>query len=72
MKIPEDVLRELRYEIGRADLDCANNYRAYRCKDSHLYDEWMAARKRGCCGFYETSIVDDNGDRWMVGCNYGH
>lgn len=71
-EIPADVLDELRYEIGRNDLEYADNYRAYRRKDAFGYDEFIAKRKRGCCGSFETSIVDEAGDEWMVGCNYGH
>ena len=72
MDIPVDVMEALDYEVARAGLEYVDNYRAYRYKDSFGYDEFIASRKRGCCGFFETTIVDENHDTWMVGCNYGH
>lgn len=70
--LPQDVIESLRYEIGRAGLEYADNYRAYRRKDHLHYDEFIARRKRGCCGSYEVDIIDENGDHWIVGCNHGH
>lgn len=70
--IPKDVLEAIEYEVGRAGLEYADNYRAYRRKDGYMRDEFIAARKNGCCGFYEVSIIDVAGDHWIVGCNHGH
>ncbi len=70
--IPKDVLKEMDWEFGAAGLDNADNYRAYRRKDRLLFDEFNEASKGGCCGSYESSIIDDNHDTWIVGCNYGH
>jgi len=69
--VPDQVWDDLEYEIGRNGLDYADNYRAYRVKDGYLLPEFVAARKRGCCGEFETSTIV-NGDKWIVGCNYGH
>jgi hypothetical protein len=70
--LPADVLRELRYEIARAELEYDDNYRAYRARDNHMREDFTKIRRDGCCGSFETSIVDDAGDKWIVGCNYGH
>ena len=70
--IPEDVLYELKYEIGRNDLEFVDNYRTYRVKDNYLREEYNKAYNEGCCGFMDVAVIDKNGDKWIVGCNHGH
>jgi len=72
MTIPDEILEALSYEIARADLECDDNYRAYRLRDSHLRPEFMISQRKGCCGVFETSYVDNAGDKWIMACNYGH
>lgn len=72
MKLPNDVLQELKYEIARHGLEAADNFRGYRYRDNHLFSEFVAAGKAGCCDTFEIKITDDVGDAWIVGCNYGH
>lgn len=72
MKLPSDVLRELLLEIVKAELEYADNFRGYRYKDKHLFNEFIKAKDQGCCGVFETYVFDDEGNKWIVGCNYGH
>ena len=70
--LPKEVLYELDYEIARADLDYHDNYRGYRFKDNYLFEEYKRRAESGCCGVFETQVILENGDKWIVGCNYGH
>ena len=70
-KVPQEVWDDLRYEIGRADLEYDDNWRAYRYKDKFLFKEFKQAENKGCCGFFNTSTII-NGEKWIIGCNYGH
>lgn len=69
--VPDAVWKDLDYEIGRADLDFVDNYRAYRFSDGFLKEEYEAAKLKGCCGFFDTWVTVD-GEKWGVGCNHGH
>lgn len=71
-QVPQEVWACLEYEILRAELEYADNLRAYRHKDQHLLTEFREAERCGCCGVFETSVVDDDGQKWVVACNYGH
>ena len=72
MEIPADVQEAMNYEFARAGLEYVDNYRAYKYKGSLGYGAFVTARNRGCCGSYEVTIIDDSGEKWMVGCNHGH
>lgn len=69
--VPEQVWDDLRYQIAQRDLEYADNFRAYRFIDDYLRKEFEAARNKGCCGCYE-SATTVNGQKWIIGCNYGH
>ena len=69
--VPKQVWEDLQYEIARHGLECSDNYRAYRFKDDHLFKEYMKAAESGCCGCFESSTTVD-GDKWIIGCHYGH
>lgn len=69
--VPEEVWSDLAYEIGRNQLERADNYRAYRFEDLFLYEEYLEAEKKGCCGFFHTHTFY-NGQKWIIACNYGH
>jgi hypothetical protein len=66
-----NVLEALEYEIARADLEYADNYRAYRVHDGLGKAEYHGALAKGCCGFFDASAVVD-GEKWRIGCNFGH
>jgi len=69
--VPHQVWEDLVYEIGRNQLDYADNYRAYRWNDEFLKAEYIKATNSGCCGVFESSTIV-NGDKWIIGCNHGH
>lgn len=70
--LPKEIIEAICYEIGRNDLDFADNYRAYRHKDDYLYLDYLATLDGGCCGYFDVDYIDRNGDTWTIGCNYGH
>ena len=72
MNLPDDVLFELRYEIARANLEYDDNHRGYRVKDKLHFNDFLEKQRRGCCGEFEITVLDSNGDKWVVGCNHGH
>jgi hypothetical protein len=71
-QLPNEIVEAISYEVGRNDLDCSDNYRAYRHKDGYLEREYYDAMDEGCCGYFDVNYTDDNGDVWTIGCNYGH
>ena len=70
-RIPEDILKEILYRTIELNLEFADNFRAYRVRDGYLRDEFVKAVARGCCGVYEHGTTYQ-GDKWVIGCNYGH
>ena len=69
--VPFEVWEDLQYEIARSDLEYADNFRAYRFRDNYLFDEFQKAERNGCCGVFQSHTVV-NGEKWIIGCNYGH
>lgn len=70
-QVPKQVWADLEYEVARHDLDCADNFRAYRVSDGYGFETYQRAADTGCCGYFEGSTVVD-GQKWIIGCNYGH
>lgn len=70
-EVPGWVWEDLDYEIARADLEYSDNLRAYRFRDLKHFKQFREAEARGCCGSFETVVARD-GEKWIVGCNYGH
>lgn len=70
--LPEEIIEAINYEVGRGDLDFADNYRAYRHKDDKFLEEYNTSYDYGCCGYLDMDYVDAEGDTWTIGCNYGH
>ena len=72
MQIPTEIIKAIDYEAGRHDLEYADNYRAYRVNDGFLKSQFFHRRKQGCCGELESNYIDLSGNKWVIGCNYGH
>lgn len=68
---PKELWEDLEYEINRNNLECADNYRAYRYADKLFFEGFMESHNRGCCGFF-LSHTHIEGEKWIIGCNYGH
>tara|TARA_R110000751_G_scaffold111053_7_gene208928 strand:+ start:763 stop:981 length:219 start_codon:yes stop_codon:yes gene_type:complete len=63
----------LQYHIDKNGFDYADNFRCYKEEsDDHenmiKYENSYAC---GCCGFFDTEVMID-GEKWHIGCNYGH
>ena len=78
MKNPESptaedrqAIEDIDYEVARGELDCADNYRWYKDGDAEGQKLYEEAREDGCCGSLDTSTFI-NGQKWFIGCNYGH
>jgi len=69
--IPHQVWRDIDYEVAKCDLEYADNYRAYRVSDGYCREEFDHAYNKGCCGFFQSHTIVD-GEKWIIGCNYGH
>jgi hypothetical protein len=72
MNLPEEVVAAIDYEVGRHDLEYADTYRGYRVGDIDGENEFDRSRDAGCCGSFESNVILENGDKWIIGCNYGH
>ena len=70
--LPKEIIEAIQYEIGRNNLDFADNYRAYRCRDCYGFEDYHNSVDEGCCGFFDSNYIDSKGDKWVIGCNYGH
>ena len=70
--IPTEVITAIVYEEARLDLEYADNFRAYRVSDGFLKKEFFESKARGCCGELESNYIDLSGEKWIIGCNYGH
>lgn len=69
--VPEQIWEDLEYEIARNNLEYADNYRAYNFDTGKGFKAYVKATNKGCCGFFE-SATKLNGEKWVIGCNYGH
>ena len=71
-RVPADVWEDLLYEINKAGIHPADNYRAYRFKDGLHIAAYKKATAKGCCGEAQWWTKSRSGDIWRIGCNYGH
>jgi len=53
------------------DDHCIDNRRFAYLNDEAALDKYQRARDEGCCGIFDT-IIEVNGQRAKIGCNYGH
>jgi hypothetical protein len=69
--VPVEVSQALRDFIEKFDLEYADNTRFSPVDDPQGMMEFDEISAGGCCGNFEREI-EVNGQKWMVGCNYGH
>lgn len=62
---------ELDYQVARHDLEYADNYRVARVNYAGEMEAYYEAQRYGCCGTFEWSLTID-GQKFLIGCNYGH
>lgn len=53
------------------DDPCTDNFRFAKLDDADAMDEYCQNQSDGCCGFFD-NIVIIAGEKYMIGCNYGH
>lgn len=58
--------------INQRDLDCVDNIRIAKIGNSSQKRRYRKQQKSGCCGFMDVIREAPDGQRYMVGCNYGH
>ncbi len=57
--------------VYEQDLEYADNHRFAFTDDPTAVAEYEEKQERGCCGSFD-SIIEVNGRRAYIGCNYGH
>jgi len=64
----DELIEKLEYLVGLHGLDYADTYRSTPYEKD--YPEHMA--KQSCCGVFETTYTCRSGQKYYLGCNYGH
>lgn len=59
----------VQFALVTSGLMYADNYRVY---PMHMRKEYDAIRRRGCCGFMDSVATCVSGNRYLIGCNFGH
>jgi hypothetical protein len=53
------------------DDSCIDNHRFARVDCNEDMSTYLGLRDAGCCGFFDR-VVTIGGEKYMIGCNYGH
>lgn len=69
--VPVQVIEDLQYEIARNELEFTDNYRYARFNNEAEMASFEKIAESGCCGVFTYYTVVD-GEKWAIGCNYGH
>lgn len=70
MTAREKAINALHYHIGREDLEYVDNMRVAR-KNHREFQQYLDQQRKGCCGSFDIEVWID-GEKWAIGCNYGH
>jgi hypothetical protein len=49
-----------------------DNFRMARVWKSSDCRRYQREKRAGCCGFYDELVVGPDGNKYLLGCNYGH
>jgi hypothetical protein len=49
-----------------------DNFRMARVWKSSDCRRYQREKKNGCCGFYDELVIGPDGNKYLLGCNYGH
>lgn len=49
-----------------------DNFRMARIWKSSDMRRYQREKKTGCCGFFDELVIGPDGNKYMVGLNYGH
>ncbi len=72
LTIPEEVIRSFQEIIDANDLEYTDNFRYALFSDKASMREFEKKHNSGCCSTFEYDVKDNDGRRWLCGCNYGH
>lgn len=72
--LPPEIVRWASETLDRAakGLDCVDNYRVARMGNTGQVRRYKRQKDGGCCGFSDTVAVGPDGNKYMLGFNYGH
>jgi hypothetical protein len=71
--IPDEIVDWGRAFIKEKILDpCVDNFRMARVWKSSDCRRYQRQKKKGCCGFYDELVIGPDGNKYLIGCNYGH
>ncbi len=75
--VPEKVHKRIEEAIigkgteDRPEYEYTDNERAYKVGEVQWQAVFETKKEHGCCGCYEEEIEID-GEKWVIGFNYGH
>jgi len=74
--VPDYVWEQIDYEVAAGECEYADNYRACRwsinpTKFANEKKAYYQAQREGCCGFFDSTFTYQ-GQKWLIGFNYGH
>ena len=49
-----------------------DNFRMARVWKSSDCRRYQREKNNGCCGFYDDIVTAPDGNKYLIGCNYGH
>lgn len=58
--------------IDKIDDPFKDNFRMARVWKSSDCRRYQREKKSGCCGFFDELVVAPDGNKYLIGCNYGH
>lgn len=72
--LPEDVRKWATATLNKASKDeaCVDNYRVARMNSTSQMRRYRKQKERGCCGSHDFKAVGPDGNRYLMGFNYGH
>jgi hypothetical protein len=68
---PDIIKWGLNY-INQINNPCVDNFRMARAWKSSDCRRYQREKKKGCCGFFDELVVAPDGNKYLIGCNYGH
>lgn len=72
-KLTDDEYRFIIKKLQKASkgFDFADNFRCGKIGKSSSMRAYTREKKSGCCGFFD-DLVEYNGNKYLIGFNYGH
>jgi len=64
--------RRIQEEVEELEATCVDNWRVARLGNSPQMRRYRRQQKRGCCGSHDIIRKGPDGNKYMLGFNYGH